>query len=556
MRRRSGSHAPTSCGSRPRPTANRRRSTGKQICVGTRRRRGTRVWPPQGSRPSPATSRTSPPAALRCCWGRRPTDGGARRDPLGAAGVAYRPAVPRARGAGARRAGAALRSPGGAPGRLGTRYGRGRRGSRRVCRGAGAHHSRGLARADRLPGGRAAHPGRARHPGRQSRAQHRAHGGQAVDHGAAGAGGTARARNGGVRGRGRGAGGVPRAGRRDREAAVRLNGARDGAGDRRRDGVPRVSHAGNAARRILCAADDRSRRLRPAGLRGGEPRDRRDRAQRAGLEDQSRARRARAVCDARARANGVGPRPGPRGGGGLCGRRSAAPARRDPVRRGGERDSRMARPAGGDVARRRRSDRRVAHRARGAAVSGTPEAAQVAAAAQLACLLEASAPKPGNVSPVAGFRDASYEDFLASAAAIGPAFAAAGERPLGATIRAAVEATARWAPSNTNLGLVLLLAPLARAALTPDSPAGASLRGRLAATLAATTVADARDTYAAIRLAAPGGLGRAPDQDVGGTPSATLREVMALAVDPDALAREYASAFPTTFQPAAPARRA
>ena len=186
-------------------------------------------------------------------------------------------------------------------------------------------------------------------------------------------------------------------------------------------------------------------------------------------------------------------------------------------------------------------------------MSGTSGAAQVAAAAQLACLLEVSAPKPGNVSPFAGFRDASYEDFLASAAAIGPALTAAGERPLGATIRAAVEATARWAPSNTNLGLVLLLAPLARAALTPG---GASLRDRLAATLAATTVADARDTYAAIRLGAPGGLGRAPDQDVAGTPTATLRDVMAMAVERDAIAREYASDFRTTFELGAPALRA
>jgi len=177
----------------------------------------------------------------------------------------------------------------------------------------------------------------------------------------------------------------------------------------------------------------------------------------------------------------------------------------------------------------------------------------VAAAAQLACLLEVSAPKPGNVSPFAGFRDARYEDFLASAAAIGPALTAAAERSLGATIRAAVEATARWAPSNTNLGLVLLLAPLARAALTPG---GASLRARLAATLAATTVADARDAYAAIRLAAPGGLGRAPDQDVAGTPSATLRDVMALAVERDAIAREYASDFRSTFELGAPALRA
>jgi len=186
-------------------------------------------------------------------------------------------------------------------------------------------------------------------------------------------------------------------------------------------------------------------------------------------------------------------------------------------------------------------------------VSGTPPAAHVAAAAQLACLLEVSAPKPGNVSPFASFRDATYEDFLASAAAIGPALAAAGERPLGATIRAAVEATARWAPSNTNLGLVLLLTPLARAALTPG---GASLRARLAATLAATTVADACDTYAAIRVAAPGGLGRAPDQDVSGTPTATLRDVMALAAERDAIAAEYASDFRTTFELGAPALRA
>jgi triphosphoribosyl-dephospho-CoA synthase len=184
-------------------------------------------------------------------------------------------------------------------------------------------------------------------------------------------------------------------------------------------------------------------------------------------------------------------------------------------------------------------------------VSGAPQAADVAAAAQLACLLEASAPKPGNVSPHAAFRDATYEDFLASAAAIGPAFLAAGERPLGATIRAAVEATARWASSNTNLGLVLLFAPLARAALR----SGEGLRSRIAATLAETTVADARDTYLAMRLAAPGGLGRVGDQDVAGTPTQTLRDVMVLAVGRDAIAREYATDFRTTFEIGAPALR-
>src|ERR1700730_4326323 len=92
-------------------------------------------------------------------------------------------------------------------------------------------------------------------------------------------------------------------------------------------------------------------------------------------------------------------------------------------------------------------------------------AADVAVAAQLACLLEASAPKPGNVSPGRHFADFRYEDLLASAAAIGDPLAGAAARPIGATVRLAVEATARWTRSNTNLGIVLLLAPLARAAL-------------------------------------------------------------------------------------------
>ncbi|MBA3893912.1 MAG: triphosphoribosyl-dephospho-CoA synthase [Gemmatimonadales bacterium] len=174
---------------------------------------------------------------------------------------------------------------------------------------------------------------------------------------------------------------------------------------------------------------------------------------------------------------------------------------------------------------------------------------EIAAAAQLACLLEVSAPKPGNVSPDRHFHDTRYEDFLASAVAIGPALAAAGERPLGATIRAAREATARWTRSNTNLGIVLLLAPLARAAARD----GGALRERLAAVLDETTVADAAEAYAAIRLARPGGLGAATAEDVAAPPTVTLREAMALAAERDAIAREYTTRFALTFEVGAPA---
>ena len=179
------------------------------------------------------------------------------------------------------------------------------------------------------------------------------------------------------------------------------------------------------------------------------------------------------------------------------------------------------------------------------------QAADVAAAAQLACLIEASAPKPGNVSPGRPFADLSYADFLASAAAIGAPLAGAGTRPVGATVRLAVEATARWTRSNSNLGLVLLLAPLARAALAESRDT--DLRDGVRRVLEATTVDDAREVYAAIRLAAPGGLGRVEQQDVADEPTLPLVEAMRLAADRDLIAREYTTAFELTFLSGAPA---
>lgn len=176
--------------------------------------------------------------------------------------------------------------------------------------------------------------------------------------------------------------------------------------------------------------------------------------------------------------------------------------------------------------------------------------ADVASAVQLACLLEVAAPKPGNVSPGRAFGDMRYEDFLASAAAIGPAFLSADRQALGDTILAAVEATRRWTAANTNLGLILLLAPLAHGMLWKGD---GSLRASVGAVLRGTTVEDARVAYRAIRLAAPGGLGSADAQDVAQEPDITLRDTMVLAAGRDAIASEYATDFAITFDIAAPA---
>lgn len=187
-------------------------------------------------------------------------------------------------------------------------------------------------------------------------------------------------------------------------------------------------------------------------------------------------------------------------------------------------------------------------------------AERVGVAAQIACLLEVSAPKPGNVQAGAPFADARHEDFLLSAAAIGPAMAAAGDAGVGATIRRAVRDTHRVTRVNTNLGIVLLLAPLAKAATTleattdgDDAPRREALRDAVRRVLDGLDVEDARAAYAAIREAAPGGLGSVEEQDVAGEPTVTLREVMALAAERDTVAREYVTDYAVTFERTVPA---
>jgi triphosphoribosyl-dephospho-CoA synthase len=178
-------------------------------------------------------------------------------------------------------------------------------------------------------------------------------------------------------------------------------------------------------------------------------------------------------------------------------------------------------------------------------------AAAVAGAAQLACVLEASAGKPGNITPRHDFADTTYEDMLRSAIAIGPELGRAGERGVGATVLAAVQATRRVAGANTNLGIALLLAPLARGAVI----GGPTLREAVRAQLDALSLDDAVAAYEAIRTAGAGGLDEPVEHDVRAAPTITLREAMAAAAGRDSVAAEYAGGFAITFDRGLPALR-
>jgi triphosphoribosyl-dephospho-CoA synthase len=165
----------------------------------------------------------------------------------------------------------------------------------------------------------------------------------------------------------------------------------------------------------------------------------------------------------------------------------------------------------------------------------------------LACLWEATARKAGNVHPQASFRDLNYSDFVASAVAIAPVFAASHQEGVGQLVLRAIEATRRVVRTNTNLGIVLLLAPLAVA-----RPTG-SLREAVSEVLECLTVKDSLSIYEAIRLASPGGMGEVDEQDVRRAPTLPLRELMALAEDRDLIARQYVDGFRAVFDHGVPA---
>jgi triphosphoribosyl-dephospho-CoA synthase len=187
---------------------------------------------------------------------------------------------------------------------------------------------------------------------------------------------------------------------------------------------------------------------------------------------------------------------------------------------------------------------------------------EIAQLAQMACIWEACASKPGNVNRRHDFTDASLEDFLLSAIAIGPAFEHAAHFGVGETIWEAAASTCRLSRSNTNLGVILLFVPLIKACLRIAGSFGAqalkkadpaSIRKSLSDVLGALTVEDARHAYSAIRMAQPGGLGRVSQSDVAEEPSITLLQAMNLAQKRDSIAREYATDYVITFEIGLPA---
>jgi triphosphoribosyl-dephospho-CoA synthase len=176
-------------------------------------------------------------------------------------------------------------------------------------------------------------------------------------------------------------------------------------------------------------------------------------------------------------------------------------------------------------------------------------AARLGLWAQTACIWEATARKPGNVHRARDFDDLTYVDLLVSAGAIAPVLDRAPNMRVGETVLQGVRVTRRAVATNSNLGILLLLAPLC--AGRPDE----DLTTALPRVLNGLDLSDSIAVYDAIRLARPGGLGEVPDQDIRHEPTRPLREIMALAQEHDLIARQYVNGFEQVLHEGVPAFR-
>jgi triphosphoribosyl-dephospho-CoA synthase len=159
-----------------------------------------------------------------------------------------------------------------------------------------------------------------------------------------------------------------------------------------------------------------------------------------------------------------------------------------------------------------------------------------------ACMAELSAIKPGNVHMFADGHGMVVQDFIKSADASSHVIALT-NLSVGDRILSAVKATWGAVGCNTNLGIILLAAPMIQGAYSKDGFSQNTLQN----VLNNLTVDDAVKAYEAISIATPAGLGAVQEHDVSQTPQITLLEAMQAASDRDLIAQQYANGYQDVF---------
>ena len=151
--------------------------------------------------------------------------------------------------------------------------------------------------------------------------------------------------------------------------------------------------------------------------------------------------------------------------------------------------------------------------------------------------------KPGNVNLLSSHKDTKAQDYLDSAILSSKELFNQ-NYSLGKRILESVNVTRSQVNVNTNLGIILLCAPVIQSYIDFNN---LDLRDGIKKTLSTTSIKDTHDLCAAINISSPGGLGDSDMYDTASYPNASIKQIMDYSQEYDRISYQYSHNFSDIF---------
>ena len=151
--------------------------------------------------------------------------------------------------------------------------------------------------------------------------------------------------------------------------------------------------------------------------------------------------------------------------------------------------------------------------------------------------------KPGNVNLLSSHKDTKAQDYLDSAI-LSSRELFNQNYSLGKRILESVNVTRSQVNVNTNLGIILLCAPVIQSYIDFNN---LDLREGIKKTLSTTSIKDTHDLCAAINISSPGGLGDSDMYDTASYPNASIKQIMDYSQEYDRISYQYSHNFSDIF---------
>ena len=151
--------------------------------------------------------------------------------------------------------------------------------------------------------------------------------------------------------------------------------------------------------------------------------------------------------------------------------------------------------------------------------------------------------KPGNVNLLSSHKDTKAQDYLDSAILSSKELFNQ-NYSLGKRILESVNVTRSQVNVNTNLGIILLCAPVIQSYIDFNN---LDLREGIKKTLSTRSIKDTHDLCAAINISSPGGLGDSDMYDTASYPNASIKQIMDYSQEYDRISYQYSHNFSDIF---------